>query len=142
MHRLPLSGLKLLELGNVVLSPVGIAVRFETVRVTPGNDAARRHQGDPALIDLRQRRSRRRFIPNLHRQLAFEGLVSYFLEQHLDGALRSGTIRLLQTSDTTGDVTFLLCRTDDFTTSEPNRNLAKRISASFIPAVVSAVGRQ
>src|SRR5262249_15245623 len=41
-----------------------------------------------------------------------------FLEQHLDGSLRSRTIRLLQTSDTAGDVTFLLCRTDGFIVSE------------------------
>src|SRR4029450_3707005 len=125
MHRLPLSRLKFLELGNVVFLPVGIAVCLETIRVPPGDDAARRHQGDPAILYLCQWWCRWRVIPNFHRQFAFEGLVLDFLEQHLDGALHSWAIRLLQTSDTAGEVTFSLRRTDCFIVSETHRKFGQ-----------------
>src|SRR5882672_8208479 len=127
MNRLPLSGFELLELGNVVFLPMSIAVRLKPIRVTPRDNAACRYQGDIAIPHLRQRRRRWRIVPNLHRQLANKGLLLYFLEQHLDGALHSRAIRLLQTSNTAGEITFSLRGTDGFTVSETNRKFGQAL---------------
>ena len=75
VHRFPLSGFEFFELGNVVFSPVRVAVGLELVRVALRDYAARRHHGDVAIFHMLQRRRRRGIVPNLHRQFAFERLV-------------------------------------------------------------------
>ena len=92
VNRFPFSRFELFELGDIVFAPVGIAVGFELVRVAPRHHPAGRHDGDVAIFHLRQRRRRRRIVPDLHRQLAVERLVVDFLEQHIDRALCAAPI--------------------------------------------------